>query len=137
MMMMSSFTALKGLAATLKRKRDGDILCGLFAVLTECLLMSTLNEKQKHYLRSLGHKLKPVVIIGGNGYTEAVRAELESSIQRHELMKVRVSVGECGARDSAITQLCSDIGAMLVQRIGNIALIYRRNSHKPRIALPE
>lgn len=134
--MMSSFTALNGLAATLKRGRDGGILCGLFALTGTMLLMSTLTEKQKRYLRSLGHKLKPVVVVGGNGYTDAVRNELDSSIRHHELMKVRVSVGERDARDAVVAQLCADVGATLVQRVGNIALIYRANTEKPRIALP-
>ena len=98
--------------------------------------MSKLTEKQKRHLRSLGHRLKPVVIIGAHGYTEAVRAELDTSLQRHELMKVRVSVGERETRDLIISQLCADTGAVLVQRIGHIALIYRANRDKPRITLP-
>src|SRR3569832_2724893 len=98
--------------------------------------MSKLTEKQKRHLRSLGHRLKPEVIIGAHGYTEAVRAELDTSLQRHELMKVRVSVGERETRDLIISQLCADTGAALVQRIGHIALIYRANRDKPRITLP-
>src|SRR3569832_4671 len=136
MTITSSFTALNGLAATLKRRRVDGILCGLLNALTECLRMSKLTEKQKRHLRSLGHRLKPVVIIGAHGYTEAVRAELDTSLQRHELMKVRVSVGERETRDLIISQLCADTGAALVQRIGHIALIYRANRDKPRITLP-
>lgn len=98
--------------------------------------MPTLTEKQKRHLRSLGHKLKPVVLIGANGYTDAVRSELDLSLQRHELMKVRVSAGERDARDAIIARLCADVAAALVQRIGNIALLYRPNPDKPRIALP-
>src|SRR3569623_3480136 len=136
MTITSSFTALKGLAATLKRRRRGVILCGLFSMLTEFLLMPKLTEKHKRHLRSLGHKLKPVVIIGNHGYTAAVRAELETSIQHHELLKVRVSVGERTARDTVINRFCADVGAELVQRIGHIALIYRPNPDTPRLALP-
>lgn len=136
MTITSSFTALKGLAATLKRRRRGVILCGLFSMLTEFLLMPKLTEQHKRHLRSLGHKLKPVVIIGNHGYTDAVRAELETSIQHHELLKVRVSVGERTDRDTVIDRFCADVGAELVQRIGHIALIYRPNPDKPRIALP-
>src|SRR3569832_645164 len=98
--------------------------------------MSKLTEKQKRHLRSLGQRLKPVGIIGAHGYTEAVRAELDTSLQRHELMKVRVSVGERETRDLIISQLCADTGAALVQHIGHIALIYRANRDKPHITLP-
>ena len=50
----------------------------------------TLSESQKKYLRGLGHALKPVVMIGDAGLTEGVRAEFESSLEHHELIKVRV-----------------------------------------------
>ena len=98
--------------------------------------MPSLTEKQKHHLRGLGHKLKPVVMIGNAGYTPAVRNELDLALARHELLKIRVSVGEREARDALIEQLCADTAAQLVQRIGNIALLFRRNPDKPRVALP-
>lgn len=98
--------------------------------------MSTLTEKQKRHLRGLGHKLKPVVMIGAQGYTAAVRNELDLSLSRHELLKVRIIVGERAARDALIEQLCAESGAELVQRVGNIALLYRRDPDKPRLVLP-
>lgn len=98
--------------------------------------MLKITEKQKRHLRSLGHALKPVVIIGAHGYTESVRMELDMSLQHHELLKVRVATGEREARDLIVSQLCLDMQALLVQRIGHIALIYRPNASKPRITLP-
>ena len=99
--------------------------------------MPSLTEKQKHHLRGLGHKLKPVVMIGNAGYTPAIRNELDLSLTRHELLKVRVSVGDREARDDLIDQLCAETAAQLVQRIGNIALLYRRNPDKQRVVLPK
>lgn len=98
--------------------------------------MSPLTEKQKRHLRGLGHKLKPVVMIGAHGYTPAVSNELGLALTRHELLKVRISSGDREARDRLITQLCDEAAAQLVQRIGNIALLYRRNPDKPRLVLP-
>jgi len=98
--------------------------------------MPTLTEKQKRHLRGLGHKLKPVVMIGAGGFSAAVRNELDLSLTRHELLKVRLSVGEREARDALILRLCAETAAQLVQRIGNIALLYRRNPDKPRLVLP-
>jgi RNA-binding protein len=98
--------------------------------------MPTLTEKQKRHLRGLAHKLKPVVMIGAGGFSPAVRNELDLSLARHELLKVRLSVGEREARDALIIRLCDETAAQLVQRIGNIALLYRRNPHKPRLVLP-
>ena len=96
----------------------------------------TLAESQKKYLRGLGHGLKPVVMVGDAGLTEAVLSEFESSLEHHELIKVRVKVGDRAERDSIIARLCESGDAQLVQRIGNMALLYRENPEKKRIRLP-
>ena len=96
----------------------------------------TLSESQKKYLRGLGHNLKPVVMVGDAGLTEAVVAEFNSCLEHHELIKVRVKVGDRRERDRIITKLCDSGQAELVQRIGNMALLYRENPEKKRIRLP-
>ena len=50
-----------------------------------------LTAHQKRYLRGLAHSLKPVVMIGASGLTENVIAEIDASIEHHELIKVRVN----------------------------------------------
>jgi RNA-binding protein len=98
-----------------------------------------LNEHQKKHLRGLGHQLKPLVMVGDAGLSESLLAEFESTLDHHELIKVRVRVGDREARDGIIASLCETSGAVLIQRIGNVALLYRPNlSKKPerRIKLP-
>jgi RNA-binding protein len=95
----------------------------------------TLSEPQKKYLRGLGHHLKPVIVVADSGLSEAVRKEFESTINHHELIKVRVRAGDREGRDEIIVQLC-DQNTSLVTRIGNVALLFRRNSEKPRVNLP-
>ena len=95
-----------------------------------------LNESQKKFLRGLGHQLKPTIMIGDAGLTDAVRKEFESTIGHHELVKVRVRAGDRENRDAIISDLCTGAGATLVTRIGNVALVYRRNAEKPGIPLP-
>ncbi len=97
---------------------------------------AVLTEIQKKYLRGLGHRLKPVVLVGNAGLTGAVVREIGFALDTHELTKVRVRTGDRGARDAAIASLCEQTGAALVQRIGNTALIYRANPDQPRISLP-
>lgn len=95
-----------------------------------------LNEKQKKHLRSLAHSKKPVVIIGAGGLSDNVIAEIDSSLEAHELMKVRVNAEDREARDLLITDICRQTGAVLVQRIGHIAVLYRP-AQKPRLVLPK
>lgn len=98
-----------------------------------------LSEHQKKYLRGLGHQLKPLIMVGDAGLSESLLAEYETTLDHHELMKVRVRVGDRDARDALIEKLCTDTSAVLIQRIGNIALLYRPNlTKKPekRIRLP-
>ena len=98
-----------------------------------------LSEPQKKFLRGLGHQLKPLVIVGDAGLSESLLAEFESTLDHHELMKVRVRVGDRDTRDKIISQLCRNANAQLIQRIGNVALLYRPNLKKKpekRIRIP-
>lgn len=94
-----------------------------------------LSESQKKLLRGLGHRLRPVVTVGDAGISDALLQEFDSTIAYHELVKVRVRAGDRERRDGLIDELCRRGGAQLVARIGNVALLYRRNPANPRIVL--
>lgn len=98
-----------------------------------------LSESNKKYLRGLGHELKPLVMVGDAGLSKSLLAEFESTLDHHELIKVRVRVGDRKARDEIIEKLCSEGAAALIQRVGNVALLYRPNLKKKpgkRLRLP-
>jgi RNA-binding protein len=98
-----------------------------------------LNERQKKILRGLGHQLKPLITVGEAGLSESLLAEFESTLDHHELIKVRVRAGDRDARDEIIERLCRTSSAQLVQRIGNVALLFRQNLKKKpekRIRVP-
>jgi RNA-binding protein len=97
----------------------------------------TLSEAQKKHLRGLGHKLKPVVMVGEAGLSDSVLEEYRTTLDHHELIKVRVKAGDRAVRDRIIERLCAEGPAELVQRIGNMALVYRENpKKKKKILLP-
>jgi RNA-binding protein len=93
----------------------------------------TLTEHQKRKLRGYGQSMKPVVWLGAGGPSAAVIAELEQALDHHELVKVKLRTGDREARDQAISALCEASGAALIQRIGNIAVLFRRNEENPRV----
>ncbi|MCY1550548.1 RNA-binding protein [compost metagenome] len=59
--------------------------------------------------------------------TEGVLAELERALNDHELIKVQLRIVEREDRLAAINELCKAGKGELVQVIGKMALIYRKN----------
>ena len=57
---------------------------------------ANLDIKQ---LRTIGHKLKPIVTVAGNGITDGVVNELERALTDHELIKIKLAVGAPRATD--------------------------------------
>ena len=96
----------------------------------------SLSEPQKKYLRGLGHKLNPVIMVGDAGLSESLLAEYDRTLAHHELIKVSLRVGDRDVRDGMIAELVERSGGHLVQRVGNVALIYCENPEKRRIRLP-
>ena len=97
---------------------------------------ATLTATQKRHLRSLAHPLKPVVLMGAKGLTEAVLSEVDLALEHHELIKVKVAGEDREARDAMIGTLADRTGAALVQRIGHTAVLYRPSKDRRQIVLP-
>lgn len=95
-----------------------------------------LKNTQIRYLRGLAHDLKPVILIGGKGVTDAVVAELDSALAHHELVKVKVAAEDRESRDEAIAALAGRVRAEAVQKIGHTVTLYRKHPENPRIELP-
>ncbi len=95
-----------------------------------------LNKNQRNHLRKLAHTLKPVVIIGQAGLTENIITEIGSSLEHHELIKVRLNATDKASRQQMIDTILEQSSAELVQAIGHICAIYRR-AEKPRLELPK
>jgi len=95
-----------------------------------------LTEPQRKYLRRLGHDRDPIVLVGQGGISPNLVAELDRALHDHELVKVRARVGDRGTRDAILTELAESTRSEIVQRIGHVALYYRRNPDEPGILLP-
>ena len=96
----------------------------------------SLTSSQRRYLRGLAHALKPVLLLGGKGVTPSVLSELEHALDDHELIKVKLAGADRDEREAALAQLLDAGRAEAVQRIGHVAVLYRRNEEQPKIALP-
>jgi RNA-binding protein len=97
--------------------------------------MLQLTPEQRKFLKAQGHSLKPVVMIGNAGLSEAVLQEAERALRAHELIKVRVLGDDRAAREAWFMELCEGLKAGPVQHIGKLLLLYRP-AVPPRIKLP-
>lgn len=93
-----------------------------------------LKASQKKQLRGLAHHLKPLVIVADKGLSESVVAEIEHTLDDHELVKVKLR-GARDVRKQWATSIAEQCNADLVQTIGQVACYYRRNPEKPKIVL--
>ncbi|MCK5813025.1 MAG: YhbY family RNA-binding protein [Cocleimonas sp.] len=95
--------------------------------------MNNLSNTQKKQLKGMAHSLKPVVMIGQHGMKESIDNEVANAIKYHQLIKIKVGLGDRDARDELIEQIVTTHNAILVQRIGNIAVLYRFNPQKGKL----
>jgi RNA-binding protein len=95
-----------------------------------------LSANQRRHLRGLAHFLKPVILVGGKGITDSLIAELDLALERHELLKVKIAASDRDSRDAMVDTIIERSEATLVQRVGNVATLYRRSRENPQIVLP-
>ncbi|AOF54331.1 RNA-binding protein [Rodentibacter caecimuris] len=97
--------------------------------------MTTLSTKQKQFLKGLAHHLNPVVMLGGNGLTEGVLAEIENALDHHELIKVKIAGADRETKQLIIDAIVRETQASNVQTIGHILVLYKASEEK-KIQLP-
>jgi putative YhbY family RNA-binding protein len=86
-------------------------------------LSLTPAERKAH--RAEAHHLAPVVMIGGDGLTPAVRREADAALSAHGLIKIRVLDGERDARAALLQRLADELDAAPVQHIGKLLVLWR------------
>ncbi len=95
----------------------------------------SLNNRQIRHLRGLSHNLHPVVIIGDKGLGENVLNEIETALDHHELIKVKIRA-ERDERRAMGEQIATQFNAEIVHSIGQVVCYYRPNPKKPVVELP-
>ncbi|SHG31390.1 CRS1 / YhbY (CRM) domain-containing protein [Desulfacinum infernum DSM 9756] len=104
-----------------------------------------LSGKQRGHLKSLAHKLRPVVRIGQEGITPGVISEIRKQLLNHELIKVKWAdlSDEEGPKKEQARALAQSVGAHFVQLLGHIVVLYRapdagalEDGRTPKIQLP-
>ena len=95
----------------------------------------TLSNKQKQFLKGQAHSLKPVVLLGSNGLTEGVVVEIQSALEIHELIKVKVPTDDRETKALIFDAIIRETGATKLQTLGHTIVLYRQSVEK-KIQLP-
>jgi putative YhbY family RNA-binding protein len=90
-------------------------------------MIKPITSAERKLLKARAHALKPVVTVGNEGLSGAVLKEIETSLKAHDLIKIRVTGDDRGARLALFGELCERSGASPVQHIGKILVVYREN----------
>ena len=83
-----------------------------------------IDNRQKTLLRSIGHKLKPIVTVASNGLTDKVLKEIQRALSDHELIKVKLAIIDRQQRKETTVSICHHTQAVIAQVIGKTALLY-------------
>ena len=94
----------------------------------------TINNQTKT-LRGLAHSLKPVVMVGQNGLKDTIFEEVETALDFHELIKVKIAADR-DEREEIMNEILKKSKAEKVQQIGQVLVLFRRNPENPKIVLP-
>ncbi|GAB4213860.1 MAG: YhbY family RNA-binding protein [Rhodoferax sp.] len=84
-----------------------------------------LTPAQRKQHRADAHHIDPVVMIGGDGLTEAVHREVDAALNAHGLIKVRAFSDDRTTRESWLQALADALGAAPIQHIGKLLVLWR------------
>jgi len=91
-----------------------------------------LPGKQNKFLRSLGHHLTQIVIVGKEGISENLIQSCNEALDAHELIKIKLGQNCPIGKKEAAKELTEMTGSYLIQLIGKTVLLYRPNRDLPR-----
>jgi putative YhbY family RNA-binding protein len=92
-----------------------------------------LTPAQRKEKRAEAHHLDPVVMIGNDGLTPAIRKEADAALNAHGLIKVRVFSDDRASRETMFAALSDELGAAPIQHIGKLLVLWRPVPPKERV----
>lgn len=84
-----------------------------------------LTPAQRKDQRAEAHHLNPVVMIGSDGLTDAVKKEVDAALNAHGLIKVRVQSDDRTGREAIFQLLADELNAAPIQHIGKLLVLWR------------
>jgi RNA-binding protein len=94
-----------------------------------------LTSKQRAYLKGLAHNLEPIFLIGKSGVTDTMIKEIDITLEKRELIKLKILNNSSEDPREASNQIAEQVGAEVVQVIGGKFIIYRPSKENPQIVI--
>jgi len=95
-----------------------------------------ITPRERSNLRAAAHPLRPVVLIGDAGLTDAVLKEIELNLNAHGLIKVRAGTQEREDREAMLATICDTLSCATVHHLGKMLILYRPGSTRPATMAP-
>ncbi|GAA4332641.1 YhbY family RNA-binding protein [Pigmentiphaga soli] len=90
-----------------------------------------IDSQTRSALRAAAHPLKPVVLIGEKGLSDAVLQEIDRSLSAHGLIKVRAGGEDRAARDELLAHICDTLSCAPVHHLGKTLVLFRPTDDAP------
>jgi RNA-binding protein len=95
----------------------------------------TVAQRKEH--RAEAHHLDPVVMIGNDGLTPAIKKETDAALNAHGLIKIRVLGDDRAKREEIYLALADELGAAPIQHIGKLLVLWRPKPPKAKAQADE
>ena len=86
-----------------------------------------LRGKQKRYLRSEAHHLKPIFHIGKDGLSEVWLDEVLKLLDKRELLKVNILQNSLVEVEEVKEFIENNSDAQVIQTIGNVLVLFKKS----------
>jgi RNA-binding protein len=114
-------------------RRAAENFHALPVIFTHTATMSSLTNAKIRELKARGQLLKPALKVGHDGLSPQFIAELDKTLQHHDLVKVKFSDLK-DQKKTLAPQLAEKTGSELIMRVGNVAVLYREKPAEEKTA---
>lgn len=95
-----------------------------------------ITTKQRSFLRGMANRMDPIFQAGKNGVEENFIKQVETALEKRELIKIKVLENSGLTAREVSDIICEEVGCEGIQAIGSKLVLYKQSSKKPVIELP-
>ncbi|MDN6626193.1 MAG: ribosome assembly RNA-binding protein YhbY [Pisciglobus halotolerans] len=89
-----------------------------------------LTGKQKSFLKSKAHHLKPIFQIGKNGLNDELIKQIGEAVEKRELIKINLLQNTAEEITDAANVIEEAIGGQVIQIIGRVIVLFKKSTQE-------